>query len=391
MRSMRTMKPFPRALAALALALLALALLSCGGRQEERELRIGLLIPLTNTPERFIAHRALEQMIARVNAAGGVETPSGRVKVRLLVEDTGSQVERMMTAVNRLIQVEHVSAIVGPYYSRVAMPAGAAAEAAQVVMITPTASNPAVTRGRAFVFRTCLLDSDQAQVMASCAVKDMGLGVGAVLFDAGDTYSRDLAETFRSLYVSLGGRMALFEGYPPETRDFAPVMAKLKGSGAQFLFLPNFSQALKTQLVQARAAGFTGVLLGSDSWDADRSLQALPEAAGALFTVDFFLGGLPDKARVELEGYSAVLGEPMDRNTVLTLDSMGLLLAAASRARSLSPADLRDALAATKGYEGLTGLISFNPDGDPERSVHVLQVTQDGTALVKVVGSGQVQ
>ncbi len=399
---MRSLKPkdfpgralapaLPRMLLIAALALLSLALLSCQPRQEERELRIGLLIPLSNTPDRFIAHRALEQMLARVNAAGGVETPAGRVRVRLLVEDTGNQIERMMNAVNRLIQVERVAAIVGPYYSREAVPAGAAAEAAQVAMITPTASNPAVTRGRAFVFRACLVDTDQAQVMASCALKDMGLGVGAVLFDAGDAYSRDLAETFRTLYASLGGRVALFEGYPPETRDFAATMAKLKASGAKFLFLPNFSQALKTQMIQARAVGFAGVFLGVDSWDEDRSLQALPEAQGALFAADFFPGGLSEKARSELESYAAVLGEPMDKNSVLTLDSMGLLLSAASRARSLSPADLRDALAGTRNFEGLTGRISFDPEGDPDRSVHVLRVTQGSTALVKVVGSGQVQ
>lgn len=389
MQGVRT-KSFPaRALVPLLLGLgLALLLAACGGGQEERELRIGLLIPLSNTPERFIAHRALEQQIARVNAAGGLQTPAGKAKVRLLVEDTGGQIERMMNAVNRLIHVERVAAIIGPYYSREAVSAGAAAESAQVVMISPTASNPAVTRGRPFVFRACLVDTDQAQVMASCAVKDMGLGVGAALFDAGDAYSRDLAATFRDLYVSLGGRMALFEGYPPGTEDFTPAIARLKASGAKFLYLPNFSQALKAQMAQARAAGFSGVFLGGDSWDGDRSLHALPEVQGALFTADFFSGGLADKARVELETYAAVLGEPMDKKTVLTLDSMGLVLAAASRARSLSPADLREALAATKDHEGFTGRISFLPDGDPDRSVHVLQVDQGGVRQVKVVERG---
>lgn len=377
--------------AVLALALLALALLSCGGRQEEPELRIGLLIPLSNTPDRFIAHRAVEQLLARVNAAGGVETPRGRVKARLFVEDTGNQIERVMIAANRLLQVDRVAAIIGPYYSREAGPVGAAAEAAQVVMVTPTASNPSVTRGRPYVFRACLVDTDQAQVMASCAVKDMGLGVGAVLFDAGDAYSRGLAGTFRDLYASLGGRMVLFEGYPPETRDFKPYMARLKASGAKLLYLPNFSQALKAQMAQARAAGFAGVFMGADSWDEDRSLHALPEAQGALFTADFFPGGVSGKARAELESYAAVLGEPMDKNTVLTLDSVGLVLSAASRARSLSPADLREALAGTKDYDGLTGRISFLPDGDPDRDVHVLQVAQGGTALVKVVERGQQQ
>lgn len=393
MRGWRTWASHARALAPviLGLALLALALAACASAREERELRIGLLIPLTNTPERFIAHRALEQMVSRVNAAGGVQTPSGRLKVRLLVEDTGGQIERMMNAVNRLVKVEGVSAIIGPYYSREAVPAGAAAEAAQVVMITPTASNPAVTRGRAYVFRTCLVDTDQAQVMASCAVKEMGLGVGAALYDASDAYSRELAETFRNLYASLGGRMVLFEGYPPESRDFSAFMARLKASGAKLLYLPNFSQALKVQMTQARAAGFAGVFMGADSWDEDRSVHLLPQAQGALFTADYFPGGVTDKARSELENYAAVLGEPMDKNTVLTLDSLGLLLDAASRARTTSSADMREALAATRDFEGLTGRFSLLPDGDPDRSVHVLQVDTGATRLVKVVARGQLQ
>lgn len=379
------------ALAVLVAALALLALASCGPRQEERELRIGLLIPLSNTPDRFIAHRALEQMIVRVNAAGGVQTPTGKVKVRLLVEDTGNQIERVMNAANRLIRVERVAAIIGPYYSREALPVGAAAESAQVVMVSPSASNPAVTRGRAYVFRACLIDSDQAQVMASCAMKDMGLDQGAVLYDAGDTYSRELAETFRSLYLSLGGRMALFEGYAPGTRDYAPAMARLKRSGAKFLYLPNFSHELKIQVVQARAAGFAGVFMGGDSWDGDRSLHTMPEAQGAIFTADFFPGGLPPAAKAELESYAAILGEPIDKKSALTLDSLGLLLQAASRARSLSPADLREALAATKDYEGLTGRISIMPDGDTNRNVHVLMVDKGGSRLVKVVESEHLQ
>lgn len=378
-------------LAGLAALLLAglLLLPGCERKPQEQELRIGLLIPLTNTPDRFIAHRAAEQYVSRINAAGGVDTPSGKARVRLFVEDTGNQIERVMNAANRLIQVDRVAAMVGPYYSREATPVGAVAEAAQVVMLTPTASSPEVTRGRGYVFRACLVDTDQAQAMASCAVKDMRLATAAVLYEAGDAYSRGLAGYFRDFFTSLGGRVVLFEGHPPDARDFTGAMGRVRASGASLLYLPNYSHYLKLQVVQARAAGFSGVFMGADSWDGDRSLHTIPEAEGAVFTADFFPGGLGEKARSELDSYAAVLGEPLDKDSVLTLDSLALILAAAGKAQSLAPRDLREGLLALRGFEGLTGRISFRANGDTDRSVHVLKVAGGRTELLKVVNQGQ--
>lgn len=376
--------------ALLLLALCLAGLASCGGAAEPvRELRIGLLIPLTNTPERFIAHRAAERMVERVNAAGGLEVAGARVRVRLIIEDTGNQMERTMSAVNRLIQVERVAAILGPYYSREALPVGAVAEAAQVVMLSPTASNPEVTRGRSYVFRACLVDTDQAQAMASYAVKDLGLLRAAVLFDAGDTYSRGLAGYFRDFFSTLGGRVALFEGYPPGQADFKDFAARLRASGAQALYLPNFAKDLKVQLAQVRAAGFTGQLMGGDSWDGDRSLYTLPEAQGVVVTADFYPDGLSDKARADAENYAAVLGEPLDKKALLTLDALGLVLAAVKKAGSLEPPRIREGLVSLRNFEGLSGRVSFEPGGDTDRSVHILAVAQGRTELRKIVARGQ--
>lgn len=379
-----------RALLVLLAALCALALLAgCDAKAPRQELRIGLAAPLSNTPDRFIAHRAAQRMVDRINAGGGVDLGGERVKVRLIIADTASQIERTMSAVSRLIERDQVSAIVGPYYSREAVPAGAVAEAAQVVLLSPSASNPELTRGRSYVFRACMVDTEQAQVMASYTVKDLGLDRAAVLYDAGDAYSRGLAGFFRDFFTSLGGRVVLFQGYEPGQADFREAMARVRASGARALYLPNYSHYLKLQVVQARATGFDGVLMGGDSWDGDRSLHILPEAQGALFTADFFPGGLGGKAQAELENYAAVLGEPLDKDSVLTLDSLGLLLAAAQHAQSTDRRKLREGLLAVRDYEGLSGRLSFLPGGDMDRNVHVLTVAHGRTEQRKVVNRGQ--
>ncbi|MDP3426380.1 MAG: ABC transporter substrate-binding protein, partial [Humidesulfovibrio sp.] len=107
-----------QALFSVALCVVA-ALAACSRSPEpDKELRIGLLVPLSAVPSMAVSRGAAEALVAQVNAQGGLEVGGRKLKVRLLVEDTGGQVERAMAAAARLIRQERVSALVGPYYSR---------------------------------------------------------------------------------------------------------------------------------------------------------------------------------------------------------------------------------------------------------------------------------
>ncbi len=367
-----------RLLFALSAALAAvLALSACSGAPEKpaerTELRIGLIANLSGPP-RFDAHELALARVAQVNAAGGVEVGGRRLPVRLMVADNAGQVEQSMAAVTRLVQQERVSAVIGPYLSREALPVAASLEALRVPMITPTASNPAVTKGRKFVFRMCQLDSDQGVVLSRVVHSTLGLRRAAVLYDESDAYSAGLAGFFRAAFAPLPGAAVTMVPYASGTQDFLPQLSRAMAAGAQLLFLPNFPGDLALQLPQARAAGFSGLFLGSDSWDSDRDFHALPEAQGALYTTNFSAEGVDPALLARAQALASRPGLSLVQNHVLTLDALELLLDTASRTGSTDPVSLRSGLAAVRGFQGLTGELSFNEDGDPARTVFLVAI-----------------
>lgn len=375
------------------LILAAIALLSCLGfvflRANEPsvpELRIGVLAPLTGTSLRMgVTVRALNDMESRINAAGGVEVGGKRHQLRLLVRDTGDGVERAMSEVGLLIRQEKVSALIGPYFSRIALPVSQVAEAAHVPLLSPTASAPELTQGRRYVFRSCLTNAAQSQAMAAFALSELRQRRAAVLFDAADPYSSNLASEFLHEFAQDGGEAVAFQ-YTMGQADFGVQMHNVLKSRAGVLYLPNFPSDVIRQMRQARAAGFRGVFLGADGWDSDRLFLTQPEAQGSFFTADYAPDGLDEKGEAETSGYAQRLGEPLDKEATLTVDALGMLLAAVQSAGAVNPESIRDALAELRHYEGITGRVSFNGQGDAERDVHILGLA-GGKARLRQISS----
>ncbi len=362
-------------------AVLFLAACQQARQEEDLEFRIGLLEPVS-TPLRFTGYRLAGARVDELNAAGGLEVGGRKLKVRLIVVDSGGSTEQTMAGMTRLIQQERVSAIIGPYYSRDALPVAAALETLRVPMLSPSATNPAVTKGRSFAFRVCQVDSEQGQVLAATAYDDMKLRRAAVLFDESDAYSADLAGYFRTAFLARQGAQVLLEPYQGGAKDYGAQLARIRAFGAQVLLLPNFPPDLVPQLQQARAAGYAGRFLGGDSWDADHGFHSLPEAQGALYDTDFAPAAADAKLLAAAQELSKRSGAALGKNTALTLDALELLFAAARNVGSTDPVSLRSGLAGLKNVEGLTGRVSYTGGGDPERSVFIMEIS-GGKALLR--------
>ncbi|WP_325645938.1 ABC transporter substrate-binding protein [Humidesulfovibrio sp.] len=365
-----------RAFRLLCLIALPLLLLGCTASKGDpaEEFRIGLMEPL-NSPDRIMGHRLAEARVAELNAEGGVEIAGRKVRLRLVVEDSGGTTEQTMSVMSHLVQQERVSAIIGPYHSRDAIPVAAALEVLRVPMLTPSATNPEVTRGHTFAFRVCQLDSDQGRSLAHYAYDDLKLRKAAVLYDEADPYSTGLAGYFRESFSQLAGASLTMMTYQSGSRDFSAQLGRIVASGAQVLLLPNFQPDLAAQIQQARAAGYAGLFLGGDSWDTDHGFHSLPEAQGAVYSTEFVPAAAEQKRLAEVEAMAAKSGAPLSKNTALTLDAVDLLVAAAKRAGSTDPVSLRSGLATLTDFDGLTGRISYSGGGDPARSTFIVGIT----------------
>lgn len=364
------------------LGLVCAALLAGCSRAEQKpeEFRIGMIAPISG-PVRVTGQLLAQARVAELNAAGGVLIGGSKRKVRLIVVDSGGQIEQAMSAMSRLIEQEHVSAIIGPYYSRTAIPVAAALDSLHVPMLSPSATSSEVTRGRRFAFRVGQVDSDQGRTLARYAYEDLGLRRAAMLYDEADAYSSGLAKYFAADFTNRPGATLAVEPYASGVTDFSAQLARLRASGAQVLFLPNYPEDLSRQLPQARAAGFTGLFLGGDSWDSDHGFHSLPEAQGAVYSTDFSIAAADKKMLEHAQALAARSGAELTNHSAMTLDALELLLAAAEVVGSTDPVSLRSGLANLTNFEGLSGRISFRGGGDPERSVCIMGISGGAQVL----------
>jgi branched-chain amino acid transport system substrate-binding protein len=364
---------------------LAVVLAACAPA-EPADIRIGVLPYVTGARSASSGRGTIEgaELAAEVlNAAGGIRV-NGRLRpVKLIFADAGQQEEVATRSARSLINQQNVVALIGPQFSRDAIPVAALADAVGMPMISPMSSHPKTTDGRRWVFRLAYRDEFQGEVMARFARERLGVKRAAMLYDVSNDYSRDLATVFRAQFESRGGRIVADERFTTDAAsDFRPQLRRIQASGAEVIFAPSYLDADSTQLVQSRELGMRITFLGPDSWDAGlmKHFADLQE----VYLVSPWHGGIDSPESVRFtDRYAERYGSPPGATAASTYDAVMILADAITRA-GIEPESIRAGLAATQ-HRGATGELSFPTGGDPRRSAYILRPTRRGPILVEQV------
>jgi branched-chain amino acid transport system substrate-binding protein len=340
-------------------------------------IRIGLIVPATGDTDMAGAQmlNSAEIALREVNGNGGLLVGRKRYTVELAVADDGNTPEQATQAAQRLINQENVIAIVGPPYSRQAIAAARVAETARVSLVSPTATNPEVTLGRDYVFRATFLDDLQGYAMARFAWTELERRRVAVIYDISNAYNRGLAEAFRDAFEALGGQVVAFENYTPDEPDYAPLLANIRDSGADALFLPNGTNAVAVQGQMAREMGLDMVFLGSDSWLAG-VLAPYAEFDGSYYSGHFCRDMTNPRIAAFADQYQAEYGHDINGLIALTYDTMHMIFAAIQDQGEIDPQAVQKGLYNIT-YDGLAGSIQYGDSGDPEKAV-AIWLLEDG-------------
>jgi branched-chain amino acid transport system substrate-binding protein len=362
----------------LTVLVLSCLLLGCS-RQPDPEVRIGLVVDTTNLRgEQVVAAASIA--IDEASKQGGLTIAGKAHQVRLLVENCKGLPQEALTAALRLINQESVSAIIAVVPSSSAIPMSEASEKAGVPMISPSSTHPMLTKGKRYSFRISFADDVQGRALAHFALEELGSRRAAILFDETDIHSRDMSAMFMEFFERMGGSVVVHAGFTPDVEDFAGPFRMVKAAGADLLFLPNFpGKGLKRQVSQARAMGLTIPILGSDSWEIE-PLEGLPEFEGT------FHGGKSEDSEARRVFDRMLVPHERDRvyvSAALTYDAVGLLLEAVREAGSTDPALVRNALARTRTYDGITGTLVYGGSGDPRRNVVVKRISKGASEVVR--------
>lgn len=336
-----------------------------------------------------------ELAVEEINAAGGI---LGR-QVKLITTDDQGDPTECLNAFNSLVS-QGVGLIVGSATSGCTSAITGAANEEEICLLAPTATADSVTTEDDYIFRSCYADSFQGAIAAAYAKKAGYTEVG-VVYCAADVYSKGLFDSFSAACAKYGVKVAASQSTASlDVQDYTNQFAAMVTSGVQFVYAPFYYDVVGPYLVpQARAAGYTGIIMGADGYDttpdyvvAGADLSAFDKV---FWTNHYYPGDTSDIVSSFVSAYQTKYGSIPSAFGACGYDCVYMYKAAIEAAGSAEPEAVRDALADTGTvYECVSGTFSLDTTGTPVKGAAVISFVNGGdkvtTELVEVMQASDV-
>ncbi len=361
-----------RTLLSLALSgLIFCSFLGCTNKTDE--ILVGEFGSLTGNDATFgqSTNKGIRMAFDEVNSAGGIK---GK-KIKLITYDNQGKPDEAAAVVKRLITQDKVLAILGEVASQRSLAAAPIAQQYKVPMITPSSTNPKVTQVGDYVFRICFIDPFQGAVMAKFMRENLKLKSVAILRDVKNEYSVGLADVFSKSVQERGGEVLLDVSYQAGDIDFKSQLTQIKSKNPDAIFLPGYYTEVGLITSQARQLGIKSVFLGGDGWESNSLTEIAKEAAnGSYFSNHYSTDSTEPLTQEFIQKYKAKYNELPDSMAALGYDAAKILADAIGRASSLTPEAVRDEIAKTKEFPGVTGKITLDSERNAVKSAVIVQV-----------------
>jgi len=372
--------------------ILAVALAGCPPKNETGgggnaatnggDLLIGEYGSLTGAQATFgqSTHNAIMMAMDEINAAGGV---NGR-KIKVLTEDDQSKSEEASTAVTKLISQNSVLAVLGEVASSNSIAGADVCQANKVPMITPSSTNPQVTKKGDYIFRVCFTDDYQGENIARYAATQLHIKRAAILTDVKNDYSTGLTSTIERVFTSLGGQIVGKSSYSNGDNDFHSQLASIRATNPEVIFVPGYYTDVGQIAIQARELGMKQPLLGGDGWESPKLIEIGGRALdGSMYTNHYFYADETPVVRNFVQRYKDRYGAIPDGMAALGYDAARVLADALKRAKKLDGASIRDAIAATRNFDGVTGTITIGPDRNAVGKKIIIEEVKNGQLTLR--------
>jgi branched-chain amino acid transport system substrate-binding protein len=328
------------------------------------------------------SHKGTELAVQDINDAGGV---LGK-KIQLITEDTQSKQGEAGTGVRKLISRDKVVAVLGEVASGRSLEGASVCQPNKIPMISPSSTNPKVTQFGDYIFRVCFDDVFQGKILAKFGRTNLKLNNVAVMSDATAPYSQGLATYFTQHFTGAGGKIVAEQKYNGGDKDFRAQLTAIKAENPDGIFLPGYYTDVGLIVSQARQLGITVPIFGGDGWEAPQLIEIGGDALkNTYYSTHFYYESNDPKVQEFVKKYKAKYGEVPDAMAALGYDSAMVLADAMKRAGTTDSAKLRDAIAATKDFPGVTGKTTIDENRNASKPAVILTVENGKFKLLDTV------
>ena len=383
---------------------LAVSLTACGGTKEESTapaesgdsasdpILLGTISPNTGNLAAYgtAIMNGVNLAVEEINAAGGVL--GSQIQV-INADDQGDPTE-CMNAFNSLVS-QGVGLIIGSVTSSCTSAITDSANEEEVVLTSPSSTADSITTEDDYVFRACYADSFQGAIAAAYA-KQAGYDKVGMVYCAADTYSKGLYDSFSAACEKYGVEVAAVESTASmDVQDYTNQFASMVNAGVELVYAPYYYDVIGPYLVtQARAAGYTGIIMGADGYDGAPSYVVegadLTAFNGVYWTNHYDPADESAMVQNFVKAFQDKYGEIPMAMSALAYDCVYMYKTAMEAAGSADPAAVRDAMADNSlTYECVTGTFTLDESGTPVKGATIVSFASEGsevtTTLVDVV------
>ena len=390
----------------LSLILLLMNLLGCSGgnkstvsddSNENKIIKIGVYEPLTGNDggggyQEVLGIKYANEIYKTIEINGETYT------IELDIQDNESDKTKGVRAANKLVADKCVG-ILGSYGSGVSIAAGQIFKSAGIPAIGCSCTNPLVTSGNDYYFRTCFLDPFQGTVMANY-VKKHGYSKVAILTALGEDYSSGLGSFFKTACENLGIEVVAEVVFQKDAQDFHAQLTNIKNANPDFVFAPSSIVAAPLILEQGKGdLGITAQFGGGDTWENGTIIDNAHGHAEGIVLTTFYdeNSDATDEGNIFLRGNGKLTGfsdylvsnkqpEIIPAVSALGYDAYIAMYKAIEKAQSLKGEDIKNALNELS-FTGVTGDIKFNQDGDAIKNSAYIKEVEKGRFVFKEISS----
>lgn len=358
----------------------ALLLSSVSMAQADEEVKVAAIFAKSGeaSEDNLELFEAVRFAVDEVNTAGGVH---GR-KIKLIEYDNHSTAIQSRLAAREAVE-DGVVAVIGASWSSHSLAIAPYLQKMKVPMISPDSTHPEVTLTGDFIFRACFNDTFQGRTLAMFAREKLNAATAVIARNISSDYSIGLSKIFEERFIVSGGKVLAVLNFKSEQTDFHDLLKDVKSLNPDVLFVPGHSES-GFVVRQAQAMGITARMLGGDGWPYRQFYanggQDLKEG---YYTAHWSKDLDNEKSRDFVARYKK--SYEVSEFATTSYDAAMLLFDAMKRAESLDSRSIRDALAATRDFDGVTGKISFDKNGDPVKQAIVMKITNGRPSVFMII------
>ena len=343
-----------------------------------KQVKIGVNYELTGLVASYgeASVKGIMMAFDEINAAGGING----MEIKPISVDNKSDAAEATSLATRLMTQEGVAACLGPatsgnYMATIPVAMG---NKIPIISASATADEGVTTTAKGdvneYVFRLCFNDSFQGVTMANFAANNLNAKKAVIIQDRSSDYAAGLAKNFISTFEAAGGTIVAKEGYVAKDKDFNAILTKIKGEKFDVIFVPGYYSEAGLIIKQARALKITAPILGADGFDSPVLLElAGPEALNDVYFSNHY-SSLDKDPMVQdfIAAYKEKYGVEPNAFNALGYDLGKYIADAIERAGSTDPEAVKNALAETENFVGVTGSFSMGADHNPIKSIVVI-------------------